>query len=110
MSLPPVSAIDLICFRRGEPKQLRIEGGSSSGLKCEVTAYPLVCGTENRIDPRAPVTVDPGSYLLVVTHPEFETQRFPFVVDRGATVNVRVALRPQGSTPEQSVHLRRTSY
>ena len=77
----------------------------TAGIRCEPTAYPLICSTGNRIDLAARIEVDPGSYLLVLRRDGFEDQRFPFVVPRLGEKDLAVSLLPSGSTPEGFLYI-----
>jgi len=94
----PESGLRLTCLRQGEPVELRLASGEKAGMTCEVTAYPLVFSSRSRLS-SGRLPMDPGSYLIVVRKAGYEDQRFPFVMPRGATVEHRITLLPDGSTP-----------
>jgi len=53
----------------------------------------------NRIAAQRALTVDPGSYLLLVHAAGYEDQRIPIRVERGAAAAPAVTLQPSGTTP-----------
>jgi formylglycine-generating enzyme required for sulfatase activity len=93
------SRMVLRCLRAGEPLDLDVPAGAISGLDCEPTAYPLLCGPRNRISAAAALDLPAGSYLLFARRAGRDTLRLPVQVDRGATAQARLDLLPGGSTP-----------
>jgi len=93
------------CLRCGQPIELRVPAGKDSGIRCEVTAYPLILARENRIDVGTALDADPGSYLLLVRRPGFEDQRFAIVVPRGAAASAKVELLAEATTPPGFVYV-----
>jgi serine/threonine protein kinase/formylglycine-generating enzyme required for sulfatase activity len=99
------TAVRLLCLKDGAPRPLAIPEGECSGLRCEVTAYPLILGAENRIEAAEPIDVDPGSYLLVARKTGFEPLRYPTVIARGGRVGVKIVLHESGTTPDGFVYV-----
>lgn len=97
--------LELAVLRSGEPASLSIEAGEASGLGCEPTAYPLVLASSNRVAAGAPLTVDPGSYLIVARAPGRELQRFNVLVERLADVQAEFELPELGAAPEGFVYV-----
>lgn len=95
----------LLCLRDGVEFELELSAGERSGLSVERSAYPLILSAENRIEPERLLSVDPGSYLLLVRAEGHETQRWPFRVPRLESVQVRVELLPQESSPPGFVYI-----
>ncbi len=91
--------LDLTCLRRGAMQVLNVPAGAMAGIRCEVTAYPLILDEANRIGIGQSLEVDPGSYLLLAEGPGHESQRLHLVVERGGRVTSRVELHPEGTTP-----------
>ncbi|TDJ72056.1 MAG: hypothetical protein E2O39_07285 [Planctomycetota bacterium] len=96
--------LDLLCLSRGEALLLEVGPGERPGIRCEVTAYPLICADENRL-PSTAVDVDPGSYLLVVRHTGFAEQRYPVVVARQAELALLITLQAEESVPPGFVYI-----
>jgi formylglycine-generating enzyme required for sulfatase activity len=94
----------ILCLHAGAPLEFEV-GGTNSGLRCERTAYPLICSPENRIEAGAGSAVDPGSYLLLARAPEREEQRFAVLVPRLGQIEVRLSLLPTGATPAGFVYI-----
>jgi len=95
----------LECLRGPELITVEVPAGVRCGLTCEATADPLVLAGSHRIDAATQHAMDPGSYLLLVRHRGFETQRFNFVVERRGSASARVELLPSGSVPEGFIHI-----
>ncbi|MFH1998291.1 MAG: protein kinase [Planctomycetota bacterium] len=114
--ISPASALDLLqgsasldmtldCLHQGETITSSIAEGQEWGATCEVTAYPLILSSKNRIQGEVPITADPGSYLLFVGREGFEDQRYPIVVSRGGAASAHVELLVEGSTPPGFVYI-----
>ena len=73
--------------------------GQPSGMRCEETAYPLVCAEANRVVSGKPVQADPGSYLLLIRRRGFADQRYPMVVPRGGEAKGSLSLQPTDAVP-----------
>ncbi len=99
------AAVQLVCLRAGEARQLELPADTRSGLVCERTAYPLIRAAQNRIAPRTSLVVDPGSYLIVARAPGREEQRVNVLVDRRAAVETTIELLPEGATPPGFVYV-----
>ena len=97
--------LELTCLRGGAELTLEIPSGQRAGLRCEATAYPLSFSEDNLVQSSAPFEVDPGSYLLVARGDGFESQRFPFVVERLGAVELQLELLPQGTIPPGFVYI-----
>jgi len=95
----------LRCLHDGKLVTCEIPAGASMGIRCETTAYPLVCSAANRIRAGTGLVIDPGSYLLLVRRDGFEDQRYPLVISRQAEARAEVSLRPEGATPPGFVHV-----
>ena len=93
------------CLRGGVILAIDAPAETRGGLECETTAYPLIASDANRISPGEPRDVDPGSYVILVGAPGFETQRFLVKVDRGRDVEAHVTLLAEGSTPPGYVYV-----
>jgi formylglycine-generating enzyme required for sulfatase activity len=93
------------CLRGGELAQVRVPPQTSLGVECEPTAYPLVCAPANRIAAGEPVTVDPGSYLVLARAEGFEELRVAVFVARLANVTANAELLPAGSLPPGFVYI-----
>jgi len=99
------TALKLACLHDGATFDLEVPAGAESGLRCELTANPLICSSANRVDASASLVVDPGSYLLLARAPGFDEQRFAVFVDRLGEVRANVELLPVGSTPPGFVYV-----
>ncbi|MBI3843890.1 MAG: SUMF1/EgtB/PvdO family nonheme iron enzyme [Planctomycetes bacterium] len=97
----------LLCLHEGVPVELSVTVNESSGLTCDVTAYPLIASTANRVPAGQKLEIDPGSYVLLVRAPGFEDQRYPIVVPRSQDVSARISLLPIGTTPPGFVFVSR---
>jgi len=106
---PADGPVRLTCLRGGAPVVFDVPVGESSGLTCEVTAYPLILA-ENRIEPGAALEVEPGSYLLLARNEGYEDQRYPVLIGHGGSESVRIELRREGSTPPGFVHVPRAKF
>jgi serine/threonine protein kinase/formylglycine-generating enzyme required for sulfatase activity len=96
---PAPRALRITALRGGEPVDLQVAAGEASGLRVELTAYPLILHPGNRMAGGAELTVDPGSYLLLVRGPDGATLRVPFVVDRGGRTEPALPATLPGSIP-----------
>lgn len=67
---------------------------------------PLIADDAAGVTPFPSTPFPPGSYLAVVRLEGFEDQRVPFVVGRGARVDLHVALDAIGTTPAGFVRIR----
>jgi formylglycine-generating enzyme required for sulfatase activity len=85
-------------FRRGVRE--RIE--APPPLRTRTSAAPLYRCAACRAGtiPLGPLALEPGSYLALVDAPGFESQRVPFVLERGRALALTVALEPKGTGPE----------
>ncbi|MHC4512600.1 MAG: protein kinase domain-containing protein [Planctomycetota bacterium] len=91
--------LELLCLRGGKAVTLVVPAGQAPGLRCEETAYPLVCADANRVAAGKAIEADPGSYLLLVRGEGFADQRYPMVVPRGGKAKGSLSLQPAGSIP-----------
>jgi formylglycine-generating enzyme required for sulfatase activity/tRNA A-37 threonylcarbamoyl transferase component Bud32 len=96
----PAAALALDVLRSGEPATLLVEAGEASGLTCELSAYPLVFASENRVEAGAALSADPGAYLVVGRAAGRELQRFHVLVERLADARVEFELAPLDAAPE----------
>jgi formylglycine-generating enzyme required for sulfatase activity len=99
------AVIHLECLRAGEPVTLDVPTGARSGLDCELSAYPLICASTNRLSPGAPLTVDPGSYLVLARAEGREELHTNVMIARGAQVETSIDLLPGGTTPPGFVYV-----
>jgi formylglycine-generating enzyme required for sulfatase activity/tetratricopeptide (TPR) repeat protein len=102
----------LLAARRAEGARLRVVSGDATrevvlsgdaptGVRADATAYPLRCSPANQVG-RTPIrdlVLPPGSYLLVLRHEGHEELRLPFVVARGAHLELRAEMLPLGASP-----------
>jgi formylglycine-generating enzyme required for sulfatase activity/tRNA A-37 threonylcarbamoyl transferase component Bud32 len=95
----------LSCLHDGQPLTLEVAANEPTGIDSEVTTYPLIYSTENRIAPGANVTVDPGSYLLLARAPGRVDQRVPVLVERLADASLQIDLIPEGTAPPGFVYV-----
>ena len=101
----PPSNARLVGLVSGSRVELEVPAGTPTGLACEPTAYPLILAPECRVAVGRSITVDPGSYLVFARAPGFEDQRVNVLVERGARLQLRVELLPEGSTPPGYVYV-----
>ncbi|MEW6746742.1 MAG: protein kinase [Planctomycetota bacterium] len=99
---PGPAPLTLTVLAGGIEKSLRLEAGGRSGLSCELTAYPLIFGAENRMGklPLRELELPPGSYLAVLRAPGYEPLRLPFVMPRHGRVELDAQLLAEGESPE----------
>jgi serine/threonine protein kinase/formylglycine-generating enzyme required for sulfatase activity len=101
----PERELSLLCLRDGVPVSLGVPASQGSGLRCELTAYPLIHAEENRVRTQSVIECDPGSYLLVARCEGFVDQRYPFLVPRQGEASLRLSLLRSGSIPDGFVHV-----
>lgn len=97
--------MSILCLCDGVATVVDVSSGSSTGLSAELTAYPLILCTENRVAAGKALAADPGTYLLVVRRESFEDQRYPVVVPQEGTAEARVKLLSAGTTPPGFVYV-----
>ncbi len=102
---PMAMEVQLDCLRDGVAVVLTVGAGEASGLTCEPSAYPLICSAANRVDPGAPLAVEPGSYLVVARARGFATQRLHVQVDRLADAVAQLELYPEDFAPDGFVYV-----
>ena len=108
----PAEGVDLVVVSGERVRPVHLPGPGASGLELEWTANPLACVEANRIG-SLPMVVDalqPGSYLVVVRRPGFETLRLPIELAAGRRAFVRADLMVEGTTPEGFVFVPGGSY
>jgi len=101
----PGAPFKILCLHDGEPVELEVSSSSGSGIRCERTAYPLICSSANRIDAHGAIETDPGSYLLLVRAAGHEDQRVPLVIPRLGRTERHVVLLRVGTTPPGFVYI-----
>lgn len=82
-------------------REVVLAGEVPSGLRGDLTAYPLRCSSANLLGriPLEAFSAPPGSYLLVLNREGYEELRVPFLLDRGTTVEIRAEMLPLGASP-----------
>jgi len=95
----------ILCLHDGEPVELEVSSPSGSGIRCERTAYPLICSSANRVDAQGVIESDPGSYLLLVRAAGHEDQRVPLLIPRLGRTESHVTLFRAGTTPPGFVYV-----
>jgi formylglycine-generating enzyme required for sulfatase activity/predicted Ser/Thr protein kinase len=94
---------DAMVWSQGAARRMHIP----KGLRFHTTATPLFLSPRCSLGraPLADLPLAPGSYLAHVSHPGFESQRLPFVVEREGRVRLEARLRPAGTTPAGYVYV-----
>ncbi len=69
----------------------------------EGTAYPLRCGDYNRVT--FPLSLKPGSYLVLFRKEGFEPARYPVLLERGESREARVRLLQPADIPPGFVYV-----
>ncbi len=102
---PVPGPLRLDCLHAGEPVAIDVPVGSSAGLDCEITAYPLVLSGENRIDASTTRTLDPGSYLVLADSPGYAQQRVNVRIPRRTEVAAQIELLRTEDVPAGFVYV-----
>ncbi len=99
--------IVLRALRDGNEITLSIQEGDVAGIQGEVTAYPLVCCSDNEIGtlPLKPFDCSPGSCLVVIRKKGMEEVRLPVLVPRQGVHLESVKLLPAGTSPPGFVRI-----
>jgi formylglycine-generating enzyme required for sulfatase activity len=99
---PLPAPLQLTCVRDGQLlPHMWVEAGVAAGVAAEVTAYPLLTSTANRIDGRSSpaIRVPPGSYLAVLRAQGHVELRKPFVVESGPPFRITTTMIPNDEAP-----------
>ncbi len=95
-------------IHKGKERRFEIGEGEVAGIDSEITAYPLICTSENKIGTlplKKPILCAPGSYLAVLRKKGMEDLRLPICVPRLQSVRVEGSLHPEGTSPEGFVRV-----
>ena len=88
-------------WQRGELRTL----DAPAGPEVRTTAAPLFLSPTCRVAPGAGIDLAPGSYLALARRDGFESQRVPFVVERGEPARLEIVLDRSGTTPVGLVYV-----
>ncbi len=103
----PALGVDLMVFTHGSVRSVHLAGSRPSGLSLVLTSAPLLSTEKNRVDRARTEALDlvAGSYLLLARHAGYEDLRIPVFIRASGTVDCRVGMLPDGTSPEGTVYV-----